>query len=96
MLLLLMIDSQTMSRGLSIAVTGIAIVFAVLVLLSLFIAALPHLLAVVARVLPEIEHGHCDASHSERSDRHDDAVLAAIGFVLHTELQKAGNDGHSG
>ena len=96
MTLLFMIDAQTLTRGFSIAITGLVIVFAVLILISLFIAALPRVLAIVAKVLPEIEHGHSDASHSERSDGHDDAVLAAIGFVLHTELQKAGNDGHSG
>ena len=96
MTLLFMIDAQTLTRGFSIAITGLVIVFAVLILISLFIGALPHVLAIVAKVLPEIEHSHSAASPSERSDDHDEAVLAAIGFVLHTELQKAGTDGHPG
>ncbi len=96
MILLFMIDDPTITRGFAIAITGLVIVFAVLILISLFIAALPHALAVVARVLPEIEHGHSAASHSEQSNDHDEAVMAAIGFVMHNELQKAGTDGHSG
>ena len=72
------------------------IVFAVLIMLCLFIAALPHMVGMLERVLPAPDHSQADharvgAGHPE-SQLPDDAVIAAIGYVLHTELQKqAGN-----
>lgn len=74
-------------QGIPIAVTGMLIVFAALVLISLFIAALPQLLAIIAKVLPE-EPEHAAPQDRSPSLIPDEAVLAAIGFVLHTELQK--------
>lgn len=80
------------AEGFAIAATGMLIVFAALFLVTLFIAALPRLLEVVATVLPESSHGH---SHHELSESRlpDEAVIAAIGFVLHNELQKQAAQG---
>lgn len=83
-----------MSRGLAIAGSGLLIVFAVLILLSLFIAALPHMVGALERVLPEPDHSHGDhasGGHPE-SQLPDDAVIAAIGFVLHCEIQSEFNN----
>ena len=81
------------SDGLGISITGICIVFAALILISLFIASLPHILAALASVLPpsvlppEVEHHTAPAPGAKRND-HDEAVIAAIGFVLHARHRK--------
>ncbi|QDT05994.1 hypothetical protein K227x_44010 [Rubripirellula lacrimiformis] len=74
-------------RGLAIAIAGLVIVFAALVLLSLFIASLPTLMRLLDRIWPEVDHSHRETSHPESHVADDGAVLAAIGFVLHSELQ---------
>lgn len=85
--ILLMVD-EAMSRGVPIAIAGLLIVFTALTLISLFIGSLPRVLEMVAKVLPELEEPHHRPSHPEDETEEDDAVLAAIGFVLHTEFQK--------
>lgn len=74
-------------KGIAIAGTGLLIVFAALILITLFIAALPRILETVATVLPEVPDRHAPQDSSE-SLLPDEAILAAIGFVLHSELQK--------
>ena len=75
-------------RAIGIAVTGLCIVFTALVLISLFIASLPRILTVVSRVWPEVEEIHPRQGHPESQVPDNGAVLAAIGYVLHTEMQK--------
>jgi len=76
------------SEGLGISITGICIVFAALILISLFIASLPHVRAALAAVLPpEVEH-QAAAAPAAKSNDHDEAVVAAIGFVLHARHRK--------
>ncbi|MEZ6061746.1 MAG: OadG family protein [Planctomycetaceae bacterium] len=79
-------------EGPSIAISGMLIVFAALLLITLFISALPKILLAVGKFLPEAPERHALPDRSE-SLLPDDALLAAIGFVLHMELQKqaAGN-----
>ena len=81
-------DSQLLFRGASIALAGLLIVFLALLMITLFITLLPRLLVLFAHVWPEVESAHAGDSHIETLDVDDGAVLAAIGFVLHTELQK--------
>lgn len=79
------------AKGASIALTGMAIVFVALVLISLAIAALPRVLTWIDPWLPEPHggaHGQESAGHPENQVADDDAVIAAIGYVLHTEYQK--------
>ncbi len=80
-------EEWTFSDGLAIAGVGLAIVFAALILISLFIATLPRALQMVSRVWPEVDEPHV-LEHSEEEPEDDTAVLAAIGFVLHTEFQR--------
>ena len=72
-----------------IAGVGMLIVLSALLLLSFFIAALPRVLRSLAAVWPEKESIHAAVeAHPENMTPDDDAVLAAIGFVLHTEYQR--------
>jgi hypothetical protein len=88
MILAVFFDASLITgKGIAIAATGLLIVFAALILITLFIAALPRILEAVATVLPEAPDRHTVPDSSE-SLLPDDAVLAAIGFVLHSELQK--------
>ncbi len=86
--LLLAVDGAILSRGLAIAFSGLVIVFVALLLISLFIASLPKLLVVVAKVWPEVDEPHAIRNDSVEQPITDGHILAAIGFVLHTELQK--------
>ena len=54
----------------------------------LFIATLPRILGFIEGYLPELEEHSPPRSHPESFVPDDDAVTAAIGFVLHTEFQK--------
>ncbi|MDA8744142.1 OadG family protein [Rubripirellula amarantea] len=88
--------AQTWSDGTAIAATGLVIVFAVLVLLSLFIASLPKVLAFIEPWFPQPSHLHAETAHPE-SQLPDDEVIAAIGFVLHTEIMnQTGSTGSTG
>ena len=80
--------SDVMREGISIAVAGIVIVFSALLLISLFIASLPRILQAVSHVWPEASDGHRESGHPESQVADDSDVLAAIGFVLHTEFQR--------
>jgi Na+-transporting methylmalonyl-CoA/oxaloacetate decarboxylase gamma subunit len=74
-------------KGMAIAATGMIIVFIALLLITLFISALPRLLEMIATILPEVPDHHAPKDAS-RSLLPDEAILAAIGFVLHTEMQR--------
>ena len=75
--------------GLSLALTGLAIVFAALTLISVFIAVLPRILAAIEPWLPESEHdpapatlvgrGAADAPHPGQAPPE---VVAAIAVAL--------------
>jgi Na+-transporting methylmalonyl-CoA/oxaloacetate decarboxylase gamma subunit len=61
-------------EALAISVTGMVIVFSALTFISIFIATLPHILSLVARVFPD---------ESTKSAADDDRVVIAIGAALH-------------
>ncbi len=75
--------------GIAIAITGMLIVFVALVLIAGAIAALPKILAVLDPILPVADHHHHAPTPSERVPADEEKVVAAIGMVLHTEMQKA-------
>ena len=80
--------AQGISQGISIALAGMLIVGVALSLISIFISRLPHVLAIVAKFWPEAVEPHAKSSHPESLVADNDAVLAAIGYVLHCEFQK--------
>jgi len=65
--------------GVSIAVTGMLIVFAALALIAIVIALIPKLLPLLEKVFPE-EHHHSATSTSLPDDH--EKVLAAIAHAL--------------
>lgn len=76
------------AEGIGLAATGLTIVFAALVLVSMFIAALPRLLPLVNSIMPEVERHHGAPSPSVSTPSKaatDDEIVAAIGFVLHLQ-----------
>ena len=74
-------------RALGIAVTGMLIVFSALVVISVFISVLPGVLQRVATWLPEQFEPPAPAD-PESSYPDEDAIVAALGFILHTEMQR--------
>lgn len=83
------------SEGIAIAVSGMMIVSLALVMIFIFIACLPKILALLETVWPESEGQHGSSSnesgHPESLVPDDDAVLAAIGYVLHMRQASSTN-----
>ena len=70
------------AHGVALAVTGMAIVFGALTLITLFIRSLPWVLERVGRLLPPADDPHqaAVAPSPGAAER-----VAAIGFALHQE-----------
>ena len=71
------------AQGIDLALVGMGIVFTALVLVSVFIAVLPKVLAAIHPYIPPAQL-HTQ-SHSKENDA--PAIAAAIGFALHTRRQ---------
>jgi Na+-transporting methylmalonyl-CoA/oxaloacetate decarboxylase gamma subunit len=75
--------------GIGLAITGMAIVFTVLVLVSLYIAWLPRILPLVNTILPVVEHHHgapmpsAGARATASSADAEAEVVAAIALAMH-------------
>ncbi len=80
-------------NGVAISITGMLIVFCALTIVSLFIRLLPEVLAKLEPILPRLEsHAHPPAD-AERLEIENERIVAAIGYVLHQEMQKASRGG---
>ena len=84
-----------LAEGATTAIVGMLIVFLVLIFLSLFIATLPKVLHLINAVLPESDHHH-GVVHEEQDEDAELELLAAIGYVLHTEFQRQVSPGTDG
>jgi sodium pump decarboxylase gamma subunit len=74
------------ANGFGLAIVGMTIVFFVLVLVSLFIAAMPRLLPIVNSILPVVEHHHgapMPSAARPAAASAEEEVVAAIGVALH-------------
>ena len=71
------------AQGLDLAFAGMSIVFTALVLVSVFIAVLPRILAAINPYIPPAQ------LHTQNQDKETDAtaIAAAIGFALHARRQ---------
>ncbi len=81
-------------QGIGLSITGMAIVFTALTLISVAIALLPKVLQCLAGILPTAHHPHSPAAASAAKpaatapQTDDAAIVAAIGYVLHTRRHK--------
>ena len=92
---LLLIVASNLSRGAAIAATGMLIVALALTFITLFIATLPNILAKLESYLPPSPDHHAAPELTDSLTAEDQKVLAAIGFVLHTEFQRQIGQGTS-
>ncbi len=81
------------ANGIALSITGILIVFVALMLVSLFISALPRMLAQLNNLLPEVSHHHGPASVPSAGGASaravpEETLVAAIGLALHHRRRK--------
>ena len=79
----------TEGKGVSIAITGMLIVFFALAIISLFIRLLPVILGVLEPILPRLESHAQPPTPAERLPAENERLVAAIGYVLCMEMEKA-------
>jgi Na+-transporting methylmalonyl-CoA/oxaloacetate decarboxylase gamma subunit len=83
------IDNIIAGNGFEIALTGMTVVFTGLVLVSIFIAALPLLLEQATRTkAPRLQPARAAAKGREPATGIDPDLLAAIGCVLQAEYER--------
>ena len=80
------------AEAIGIVLTGMLIVFCALILITLFISQLPRLLEALASVLPE-EYEPSHPADPESSYPDEDAIVAALSYILHQEMQQRAADG---
>lgn len=85
-------DNVIEGHGIGIAITGMLVVFSGLVLVSLFIAALPKVFELAGRprptFAPRMQAAGEGVMGKELSLDIDPDLLAAIGYVLHAERER--------
>jgi Na+-transporting methylmalonyl-CoA/oxaloacetate decarboxylase gamma subunit len=85
-------DNIIAGNGVEIAITGMTVVFTGLVLVSLYITALPRLLERASRKgrrgAPRTKPAHATAGSRVASPGIDPDLLAAIGCVLQAEYER--------
>jgi oxaloacetate decarboxylase gamma subunit len=75
-------------NAIAISITGMLIVFVALALITVFIAALPRLLTALDPYLPAVDVHHHEAAPAESLPLDEERIVAAIGTVLHHEMQR--------
>jgi Na+-transporting methylmalonyl-CoA/oxaloacetate decarboxylase gamma subunit len=75
--------------GLTIAVSGMVVVFAALAIISGFIWLLPRALELLAKVAPEREETHLSPKPAVAASSEDASIAAAIGFAMYLDKQEA-------
>ncbi len=87
MIAILAYSTKDLWDSVALTIAGMSIVFVALSLITVFIAMLPRLLNAMSGVLPEEKEPHA-AAGSRTTAADDEAVLAAIGFALHAQVQE--------
>ncbi len=77
-------------NGVAVSITGMLIVFAALVGISVFIALLPRLLEWLDPWLPPAGHHHAPPPITEAPKQADESLVAAMGFLLHVRAKRGG------
>ena len=76
-------------NAVAISVTGMLIVFSALTLITVFIAMLPRILSSLDPYLPAVSDHHHQPTPADALPMDEERIVAAIGAVLHAEMQKA-------
>ena len=72
------------ANGIWISITGMTIVFAALILITIILSMMPRILPILEKIYPESEgHHHSTPSASNGSNGDEESLVAAIGFALH-------------
>ena len=79
------LENIAAGHGYHLAVTGMAIVFVTLMLISLFIRGLPRALELAGHLFPSAEEAHSTVANPVPEDRPE--LIAAIGFAKHKGTQ---------
>ena len=83
------VDNIITGNGIGISLTGMAIVFTGLLLISIIIALLPRILAFVDSMTGEKKKEEVvSMSQIRHPMREGDELIAAIAMVLHAEIQR--------
>ena len=73
-------------QGISIAITGMLIVFFALLVITIYIAMVPKILGVLAPFLPpETEHAAPSSGSASGNKRIEEELLAAVGYAVHCD-----------
>ena len=83
------LEAISRANGVSIAVTGMLIVFFALTIITVFIRLLPLMLARFEPYLPRLESHGQPPTAAERLPVDNEKIVAAIGYILHMEMEKA-------
>ncbi len=75
-------------HGIAITITGMTIVFAGLVLISLFITQLPNLLGLFDRLTTRKVQEAAPLPVVAEEAAQEDEIMTAIGLVIHLELER--------
>ncbi|WP_303722334.1 OadG family protein [Malonomonas rubra] len=81
-------------NGIGITITGMLIVFSGLLLISLFIAALPRILALRERPAGEKNVPQPAKLEGAENEPSEAEIMAVISLVLHLELERSLGEGH--
>jgi len=79
-------------NGIGITITGMLIVFSGLLLISLFITALPRILALKGDKKSAPQKAH-EAVELDSGEPTEDEIMAVIGLVLHIETERSLGEG---
>ncbi len=87
-MLLLKVSFQNVidADGIWISITGMTIVFSALILITFILSMMPKVLPLLEKIYPESEgHHHSTPTAGNGSNGDDEALVAAIGFALHSQ-----------
>ena len=69
-------------NGVAVSIVGMLIVFSSLMFISIFIAVMPHVLKLVAKVFPE------ESAHAPKAIEPDESIVAVIAAALYEKKYK--------
>lgn len=76
-------------NGLAVSITGMLIVFAALLGISLFIGFLPMVLARIEPFFPEVEGHHAPTGSSTQPEDENLRLIAVIGYAKHAQAKSS-------